>query len=308
MVFSWTPQAAEAFKKLKNLFASAPVRIQPDPNKQFIVDVDAFDTGVGAVLSQVSGSVNKTHPCAFFFRRLSPRERNYNVGDRELLAIKLALEEWRHWLEGAVHPVLVWTDHKNLAYLKSAKRLNPRQSRWSLFFSRFNLTISFRPGSRNVKPDALSRIHSPDDVAKAPATILLPSCTVAAVTWEIEDLIKQAQQSEPTPESCPPDKIYVPTAVRTRFIHWIHSSAHLGISRTIALINCRFWWSSVHKDIRDYMWRNFCSAAVERSEITLSTPSAAQQNRINVRQTAEESLLQFTLRVRRCGCPHRIFH
>uniref|UniRef100_A0A3B3YQE9 Reverse transcriptase RNase H-like domain-containing protein n=1 Tax=Poecilia mexicana TaxID=48701 RepID=A0A3B3YQE9_9TELE len=94
---------------------------------------------------------------------------------RFLLAIKLVLEEWRHWLEGAEHPVVVWTDHKNLAYLQSARRLNPRQSRWSLFFSRFNLSISFRPGSKNIKPDALSRLYSPDDSEKLPAPILPPS-------------------------------------------------------------------------------------------------------------------------------------
>ncbi|KAM4545898.1 olfactory receptor 6E1-like [Odontesthes bonariensis] len=59
----------------------------------------------------------------------SPTERNYDVGDRELLTIKLAMEEWRHWLEGTEYPVQIWTDHKNLSYLQSAKRLNPRQSR-----------------------------------------------------------------------------------------------------------------------------------------------------------------------------------
>ena len=53
------------------------------------------------------------------------------MGNRELLAIKVALEEWRHWLEGAEHLLLVWTDHKNLEYIRSAKRLNSRQARWA---------------------------------------------------------------------------------------------------------------------------------------------------------------------------------
>lgn len=65
------------------------------------------------MLSQISDLDNKTHPCAFF----SPPECNYDIGDRELLATKLAFEEWRHWLEGAEHPLLVWTDHKNMSYL-----------------------------------------------------------------------------------------------------------------------------------------------------------------------------------------------
>ncbi|XP_035490147.1 uncharacterized protein LOC118310907 [Scophthalmus maximus] len=99
----------------------------------------------------------KLHPCAFFSRRLTPAERNYDIGNRELLAVKLALEEWRHWLEGTKQPFLVWTDHKNLEYLQSAKRLNSRQARWSLFLTRFNFSLSYRPGFHNVKPDALSR-------------------------------------------------------------------------------------------------------------------------------------------------------
>lgn len=54
----------------------------------------------------------------------------------ELLAVKLAPEEWRNWLEGAEQPFMVWTDHKNLAYIQTAKRLNSRQARWALFFGR----------------------------------------------------------------------------------------------------------------------------------------------------------------------------
>lgn len=75
-----------------------------------------------------------------------PTERNYDIGDRELLAIKLALEEWRHWLEGTEQPFLIWTDHKNLTYLRTAKRLNSWQARWSPFFTHFDFTLSYRPG------------------------------------------------------------------------------------------------------------------------------------------------------------------
>lgn len=122
-----------------------------------MVEVDASDLGVGAVLSQRSVEDGKLHPCAFLSHRLSPAECNYDVGNRERLAFKLALEEWWHWLEGAEQPFVVWTDHKNLEYIHSARRLNSRQALglvfW-LFF--FNFTLTYRPGSRNIKPDALS--------------------------------------------------------------------------------------------------------------------------------------------------------
>uniref|UniRef100_A0A4W5LZ43 ribonuclease H n=1 Tax=Hucho hucho TaxID=62062 RepID=A0A4W5LZ43_9TELE len=105
----WSSEAEEAFEELKCRFTSAPILTLPDPEKPFVVEVDASDMGVGAILSQ-RGVDNKLHPCAFLSHRLSPAERNYDVGDRELLAVKLALKEWRHWLEGAQHPFLVLTD------------------------------------------------------------------------------------------------------------------------------------------------------------------------------------------------------
>ena len=153
--YAWTSAAEEAFLALKGLFTMAPVLVFPDPSRQFIVEVDASDTGIGAVLSQRSGEDQQVHPVAFLSRRFSPAESNYDVGNRELLAVHAALEEWRHWLEGAQQPVLIWTDHKNLTYIRDAKRLG-RQARWALMFSRFNFTLTYRPGSKNVRADACS--------------------------------------------------------------------------------------------------------------------------------------------------------
>ncbi len=97
--FCWSSQAQTAFESLKSPFISAPILNTPDPSRQFIVEVDASEVGVGAILSQRSSSDERIHPCAFFSHRLTLTERNYDIGNRELLAVKLALEEWRHWLE-----------------------------------------------------------------------------------------------------------------------------------------------------------------------------------------------------------------
>ncbi len=97
--FSWTPEADAAFDGLKKRFTSAPVLVQSDPLQQFIMEVNASDTGVEVVLSQHLATDQKVHPCAFFSHRLSPAEQNYDIGNRELLAVKLALDEWRHWLQ-----------------------------------------------------------------------------------------------------------------------------------------------------------------------------------------------------------------
>ncbi|CAJ0928476.1 unnamed protein product [Ranitomeya imitator] len=161
-VTNWSSEAVEAFQELKRRFTSAPVLRQPDVSLPFQVEVDASEIGAGAVLSQRNSDGSLMKPCAFFSQKFSPAERNYDVGNRELLAMKWAFEEWRHWLEGAKHRIVVLTDHKNLIYLQSAKRLNPKQARWSLFFSRFDFVVSYLPGSKNVKADALSMSFLPD--------------------------------------------------------------------------------------------------------------------------------------------------
>ena len=230
--FRWSPEADKAFQTLKQRFTSAPILTMPDPQRQFVVEVDTSNEGVGAVLSQRSEKDGKMHPCAFLSRRLSKAERNYVVGNRELLAVKLALEEWWHWLEGADQPFIVWTDHKNLEYIRKAKRLNSRQARWALFFNRFVFSLSYRLGSRNVKPDALSRLFDPEPKAKEPETILPLTCVVGAVTWPIETEVKQANGGAPSPSGCPDNRLFVPPELRPQVIHWAHTSwlsCHLGV-------------------------------------------------------------------------------
>lgn len=102
----------------------------------------------------------------------------------QLLVIKLALEEWRHWLEGANHPFQVITDHRNLEYLRDAKRLNPRQARCALFFTRFNFSVTYRPGAKNLKADALSRLYQPETSSDCDETILPPAIIVSPIHCE----------------------------------------------------------------------------------------------------------------------------
>lgn len=268
--FRWSSEAEEAFCNLKTMFSSAPVLSHPDPSRQFIVEVDASDCGVGAILSQRSPLDQKLHPCAYFSRRLSPAEVNYDIGNRELLAVVLALQEWRHWLEGAEHPFIVWTDHKNLTYLQSAKRLNSRQARWALFLGRFSFVLTYRPGSRNAKPDALSRQSTLDIPEPQPSPILPASCVVndppvssevpsyllGSVHWEIERLVQEAQRTQPDPGNGPRNCLFVPDAVRTQVLQWGHSSkltCHPGFHRTHAFLREKFWWPSMGKDVRAFV-------------------------------------------------------
>ncbi|KAI4898691.1 hypothetical protein NFI96_020791 [Prochilodus magdalenae] len=253
----WNAQAESAFEELKRRFTTAPLLKHPDPTRPFVVEVDASNVGVGAVLSQRSGEPQKLRPIAYFSHKLSPAERNYGIGDKELLAIKLAFEEWRHWLEGAQHPFLVLTDHKNLEYLRSAKRLNSRQARWSLFFSRFDFQITYRPGTRNTKADALSRIY--EDEPNEPSIskpILEPRMILAPIRWDIDVEIESANSVGSIPETCPPDRLYVPPAFRDRIIIWAHTSltsGHPGETRTLQLISGKYWWESMSSDVHHFI-------------------------------------------------------
>ncbi|KAK3529717.1 hypothetical protein QTP86_000826 [Hemibagrus guttatus] len=224
---AWTDQARAAFQQLKENFTSAPILRHPDPDLPFVVEVDASSKGLGAVLSQRHGEPGKLHPCAYYSRRLTAAECNYDVGNRELLAIKAALEEWRHWLEGARHPFQVLTDHRNLEYLRAAKRLNPRQARWALFFTRFQFTVTYRPGSKNRKADALSRGFETTSELTQIEPILPVTAILAPVRWNLVEEIQHAHTNEPPPAGCPPNRIFVPPQFRLQVMQWTRTSHQL---------------------------------------------------------------------------------
>ncbi|KAK3535600.1 hypothetical protein QTP70_017138, partial [Hemibagrus guttatus] len=232
---TWTDQARTAFQQLKNCFTTAPILWHPDPDLPFVVEVDASSSGLGAVLSQHHGEPGKLHPCAFYSRKLTVVEVNYDVGNRELLAIKAVLKEWRHWLEGAHHPFQVLTDHRNLEYLRGAKQLNPWQARWAMFFTRFVFTVTYRPESKNGKADALSRQFEVANEPGQPDLILPATAILAPVQWDLVKEIRWAHADELPPAGCPPTKIFVPQQFRQQVMQWVHeapSSGHPGIRRS----------------------------------------------------------------------------
>ncbi len=183
-------------------------------------------------------------------------EQNYDVGNRELLAMKLALEEWRHWLEGATRPFIVLTDHKNLEYLRSAKRLNPRQARWALFFTRFRFTVTYRPGTKNTKSDALSRQTEKVNQTNNNDNIIPEKILVVPVQWDIMTEIEQLNLQNPPPPESPADRTYVPEPLRPRLITQVHTSpsiGHPGINATANLLKNCFWWPSLLTDTTKFI-------------------------------------------------------
>jgi hypothetical protein len=126
-----------------------------DHSKTVYIEADSSDYVQGGCLSQMKDGV--LHPVAFFSRKLTPAECNYEIYDKELLAIINALEQWRPELEGTELPIQVLTDHKALEYFMTSKKLTRRQARWALTLSKYNFQITYRPGKQNGKADALTR-------------------------------------------------------------------------------------------------------------------------------------------------------
>jgi hypothetical protein len=120
------------------------------------VETDASDYAIASILSITSNN-GEIRPVAFHSCSLTLPELNYDIHDKELLAIFDAFKHWRHYLEGSPIPIDVVTDHKNLEYFSMTKVLTRRQVRWSEYLSPFNMVIRFRPGKLGAKPDTLTR-------------------------------------------------------------------------------------------------------------------------------------------------------
>jgi len=120
------------------------------------VEADTSNYATGGVLS-MKCSDKKWRPVTFISKSLSDIEQNYEIHNKEMLAVVRCLEAWRYFLEKVVEKFEIWTDHKNLEYFMKAQKLNRRQARWALYLSRFSFMLKHVLGSKMKKADSLSR-------------------------------------------------------------------------------------------------------------------------------------------------------
>ena len=154
--WKWEREQEEAFEKLKTVFTTEPVLAIPDIDREMRVEADALDYATGGVLLTKCKD-GKWRPVAFISKSLNATEQNYEIHNKEMLAVIRCLEAWRHYLEGVKLEFKIWTDHKNLQYFMTSQRLNCRQARWALYLSRFNFTLKHILGKSMGKVDGLSR-------------------------------------------------------------------------------------------------------------------------------------------------------
>jgi hypothetical protein len=158
--FEWSPRCQAAFDSLKEKVTSAPILVAFNFSKPHMIETDASDLAMSGILNQLEDD-GKWHPCAFMSKSFIPAQINYDVHDKEMLAIVKAFQEWEHLLIGSPQSIIVYTDHANLQYFNTTKVLNRRQCRWSDYLSQFDFKIIYRPGTQNGKADALSRRADP---------------------------------------------------------------------------------------------------------------------------------------------------
>ncbi|KAK8538781.1 hypothetical protein V6N12_034489 [Hibiscus sabdariffa] len=147
--FKWSEDRQRSFDQLKQALTHAPVLVQPESGKEFIVYSDASHSGLGCVLLQGENVI------AYASRQLKPHELNYPTHDLELATVVFALKIWRHYLYG--EKCHMFTDHKSLKYLLTQKDLNLRQRTWMELLKDYDLVIDYHPGKANVVVDAFSR-------------------------------------------------------------------------------------------------------------------------------------------------------
>ncbi|MBW0530061.1 hypothetical protein O181_069776 [Austropuccinia psidii MF-1] len=142
------------FNQLKEAFTTPPILSHFNPSLPTIVETDASNYALGALLSQVSDSGK--HPIAFDSRKLIPAELNFEIHYKELLGIVWALKRWRAFLLSLSSPFKVLTNHSSLQYFMSSKVLTHHKAHWAEFLSEFHFSITYRPGHLATLPDALS--------------------------------------------------------------------------------------------------------------------------------------------------------
>jgi hypothetical protein len=244
---------------------------------------DASLMAAGAILLQDDMNTD-LHPCAYFSKTFIAAKRNYDIYDRELLAVILALTEWKQYLQGTTHPVTIITDHKNLSYIKDPCKLSCRQARWALFLQDFDIIWKVLPGTKMAPADALSRRDYVDtsldnaDTSIVPSPAIINALNLSLVrhiqsSLASDPLVLQAIQnlSEETPlfpRSALADwtfengnlyykhHLYVPPPAHSSLLHSIHLSPLTGYFRhfhTKAIVKCDFWWPGLSTFVTNFV-------------------------------------------------------
>ena len=155
--FEWTPDHQTAFEHLKNAIVQAPILHYPNPNKTYIIYIDASDDACRAQLLQIHNGTE--FPIAFLSHTFSETQRKWSTTEQEAFGVYYTITKWNYYLQGA--NIIVRNDHKPLARFLNGKNANNKVNRWSLELATHNITFEWISGAKNKAADCLTRLVSP---------------------------------------------------------------------------------------------------------------------------------------------------
>lgn len=255
--WKWEQQHEKAFQKLKDLCSCAPTLRLFDITKDVVIETDASDMAIGACLTQEHNG--NRHPVAYYSRKMTPAEENYDIHDKELLAIVAALLHWRVYTEGAPK-LTILSDHKNLTYFTTTKSLTRRQARWSELLGQYKFEIRYTPGKDNGRADALSRRSDYMDGKEPVRQRVLkanPDGSFSSDSKEFNHIVRVLQDTE---EQFPVSqgKYQVPKDREEECIRQHHDSpqyGHPGTTKTVEHIQRSFSFPQMRQRVLSYIKR-----------------------------------------------------
>ena len=285
--FEWNSDAHNAFEALKQAMTSAPVLALPNFGKAFVVEADAPGFGLGAVLMQ------DKRPIAFFSHGLTSKEQLKSVYERELMAIVLAIQKWKHYL--LENRFVVHTDQKSLKFLLEQREVSMEYQKWLIKLLPYNFEILYKAGIDNKVADGLSRISHP---VAALTYMECFSFTVPAVL-QLQDIYKEIESDatlqkwiKEDPASLAQQRLTVRDGklwrkhtlvlpAKSEFIPLIlevfHNSkmgGHSGVLKTLKRIQQSFHWTGMVKTVQEYVAE--CTICQTHKTSTLSPAGLLQ--------------------------------
>ncbi|SYW74696.1 uncharacterized protein UHO2_01562 [Ustilago hordei] len=272
-------EAQQAFHKLIQAFTSAGVLQHFDYHLPTRLETDASDFAIAGVLKQEHEG--RWHPVAFYSRKMSSAEKNYEIHDKELLAVVACLTQWRHMLAGLPNQLVILTDHEALKYFKSQRRITGRQARWAILLADFDFILQYRPGDKGGEPDALTRRtdmqpageeqdHNvrqllPPRVFKETADhdslLVAPMISMESIASKgLKDLLQEIHRKKPFELKddlwYSGGRLVIPKHLRFMVMTQCHdgiTAGHVGRDATIKAAQRHYWWPNMTAWIADYV-------------------------------------------------------
>jgi len=260
--FIWTSEQQTAFDTLKQAMSSAPVLAIPDFTKQFIIETDASNNGVGAVLMQ------QGHPLAFISKPLGPRTQGLSTYEKEYMAILLAVEQWRAYLQHA--EFLIYTDQKSLVHLNEQRLHTVWQQKVFTKLLGMQYKIVYKKGQDNRVADALSRRPHSSETCMAISTVVPQWCSTVVAGYSSDPQASTyITQLSVDPGAVPhftlqngllryKNRIWLGNnkVMQQRVIQALHTSAvggHSGVPVTCRRVRQLFAWPGLKNDIYEFV-------------------------------------------------------